>query len=162
MARPTKPASLSQTHRYSKEEKRKMDIVEREMSKYADNISSVPVEIENDEIAIQYYQALVHNILQAGIPISDIDIPLLSQASFALSMSYQAKQDIYKHGTIEEKYDRNGNMVGTSIRAIVKIEQSYSEQYSKIAIRLGLDPTSRATIARTQIIDMVEEDDGIF
>ena len=162
MGRNTKPACTSETHRYTKEQKEKMDIVEREFSKYYDEVTTVPDVIKDDSIAVQYYNFLVDNILKANLPISNVDIPLLIDASFSLSQVYRARKDIIHNGTTEDKYDKNGNFMGSQIRAVVKIEQTYSEKYLKISSKIGLDPTSRATIARSQIIDMEETDDGLF
>lgn len=162
MGRNTKPACTSDTHRYSKEQKEKMDLVEREFSKYYDEITTVPDVIKEDNIAVQYYTFLVDNILKANLPVSNVDIPLLIDASFSLSQTYRARKDIIRNGTTEDKYDKNGNFMGSQTRAIVRIEQTYSEKYLKISSKLGLDPTSRATIARSQIIDMEETDDGLF
>ena len=162
MGRNPKPASICTGNKMTKEEKERIDKVERELAPFYDEISSVPEVLQSNKLAVNYYNFLVNNILQANLPISNVDIPLITEASFALAIVHEARKDILKNGTTEEREDKNGNFAGSQVRAIVRIENTYSESYRKIATKLGLDPSSRSAIARAQVIDMTETEDGLF
>lgn len=161
MSRPKKPAHLITGHR-NRLELEHMQQVERELSGSDSDLKYLPFELENDELGQKYYWYLLSNLMAINTPISNLDIPLLVECADALARIHECRIDILKNGMWEDKYDKNGNVVGTQQRAPVKVKDMYSKLYNSIAAKLGLDPSSRATIASASIRDMEIKNDEAY
>ena len=164
MSRPRKPSHLIQGHR-NRLELQHREQVERELAALDSDLKFLPFELEHDELAQQYYWYLLSNLMAVKIPVSNLDIPLLVECADALARLHECRIDIAKYGMWEDKYDKNGNIVGTQQRAPVKVKDSYSKLYNSIAAKLGLDPSSRAVIASASVEDIkmkVDESYDLF
>lgn len=159
MARPRKPANIQTGHTYSKSQLEEMDRLEEEMCSN-DNIVDIVPEDLND-IAKIYYRYLIDNLRESGIKICNLDRPLLETTADCLSRIYIARKEIDKNGMVLKKIDKNGNeQLVTS--PYVKIHLDYMNKLTSLTSRIGLDPSSRATLAGMQIESKQEEQDEVL
>ena len=162
MARQNKPATLITGHKMSKSTLQRIDLVEQQFAANNEDVANIPVEIENNEVAIQYYGYILRNMLMVDLPISNLDIPLLTETAICLSRLREINADIDKYGMYEDKYDKNGNVVGTTVRAAFKVYESLMKQYTTLSNKLGLDPSTRSSIAKAQILEETIRNDDVI
>ena len=148
MARPKKPAHLLNSHGYSKEQLEEMKRLEEEMCGNDDIVGVIPEDL--NDIAKIYYRYLIDNLRNSGVKISNLDRPLIETTADCLSRIYIARKAIDEQGMVMEKIDKNGNKQLVS-NPYVKIHLDYMNKLTQLTSRLGLDPSSRSTLASIQI-----------
>lgn len=159
MARPKKPASLQTGHTYSKAQLEEMARLEEEICGNDDVVYFVPEYL--NEYAKIYYRYLVDNLRESGVKISNLDKPLIETTADCLSRIYIARKAIDEQGMVLKKIDKNGNeQLITS--PYVKIHLDYMTKLTQLTSRLGLDPSSRSTLASMQIEGKEEEQDEVL
>ena len=159
MARPKKPANLQTGHTYSKSQLEEMARLEEEICGNDDVVYLVPEYL--NEYAKIYYRYLVDNLRESGVKISNLDKPLLETTADCLSRIYVARKAIDEQGMVLKKIDKNGNeQLVTS--PYVKIHLDYMTKLTQLTSRLGLDPSSRSTLATMQLENKEEEQDEVL
>lgn len=147
-----KPANAVTGNKISKSDLEKIDKIEQTfVLGNQDDLEIIPDELKGDVIATQYYGYVLREIKKMNLPIANVDKPFLIEAAFCLSKIREAKIDMNINGLIEDKMDKNGNFLGTQSRAIYRIETELQKRYATAANKLGIDPSSRAAIARASI-----------
>lgn len=159
MGRPKKPSALQTGHTYSKSQLEEMARLEEEMCANDDVVYAVPDYL--NEYAKIYYRYLIDNLRDSGIKICNLDRPLIETTADCLSRIYIARRAIDEQGMVIKKVDKNGNeQLVTS--PYVKIHLDYMNKLTQLTSRLGLDPSSRSTLATLQIENKVEEQDEVL
>lgn len=148
--RPKKPASQITGHKQSKETLAKIAQLEKEFASQDSDIFCVPNDIKDDEVALQYYGYILQNMLASNIPVCNLDIPMLAEASICLSMILKLRTEIINNGATYWIIDGKDNEI-EKVRDIVKLEADYVKRYQVVCNKLGLDPSSRASIAHAKI-----------
>ena len=147
-----KPANAVTGNKISKSDLEKIDKIEQTfVLGNQDDLEVIPDELNGDNIATQYYGYILKEIKKMNLPIANVDKPFLIEAAFCLSKIREAKIDMNRNGLVEAKMDKNGNFLGTQSRAIYRIETELQKRYATAANKLGIDPSSRAAIARASI-----------
>lgn len=159
MARPKKPANLQTGHTYSKSQLEEMAKLEEEMCGNDDVVYLVPEYL--NEYAKIYYRYLVDNLKESGVKISNLDKPLIETTADCLSRIYIARKAIDEQGMVLKKIDKNGNEQLVS-NPYVKIHLDYMTKLTQLTSRLGLDPSSRSTLATMQIENKEDEQDEVL
>ena len=159
MARPKKPASLQTGHTYSKSQLEEMARLEEEMCASDDVVYLVPEYL--NEYAKIYYRYLIDNLKESGIKICNLDRPLIEATADCLSKIYIARKELDEQGLVIKKIDKNGNEQLTT-NPYVKIHLDYMSKLTQLTSRLGLDPSSRSTLATLQIESKEEEQDEVL
>ena len=157
MARPKKPTHLLNSHGYSKEQLKEMERLEEEMCGNDDIVGVVPKDL--NDIAKIYYRYLIDNLRNSKIKISNLDRPLIETTADCLSRIYIARKAIDEQGMVIEKIDKNGNKQLVS-NPYVKIHLDYMNKLTQLTSRLGLDPSSRSTLASVQINGGINNDEA--
>lgn len=159
MPRPKKPANLQRGHTYSKSQLEEMARLEEEICGNDDVVYLVPEYL--NEYAKIYYRYLVDNLRESGVKISNLDKPLIETTADCLSRIYVARKSIDEQGMVLKKIDKNGNeQLITS--PYVKIHLDYMTKLTQLTSRLGLDPSSRSTLASMQIENKEDEQDEVL
>ena len=159
MARPKKPANLQTGHTYSKSQLEEMARLEEEICGNDDVVYLVPEYL--NEYAKIYYRYLVDNLRESGVKISNLDKPLIETTADCLSRIYVARKAIDEQGMVLKKIDKNGNeQLVTS--PYIKIHLDYMTKLTQLTSRLGLDPSSRSTLATMQLENKEEEQDEVL
>ena len=148
MARPKKPSHLLNSHGYSKEQIEELKRIEEEMCGNDDIVGIVSEDL--NDIAKIYYRYLIDNLRESGVKISNLDKPLIETTADCLSRIYIARKAIDEQGMVIEKIDKNGNRQLVS-NPYVKIHLDYMNKLTQLTSRLGLDPSSRSTLASMQL-----------
>lgn len=159
MGRPKKPASLQTGHTYSKAQLEEMARLETEMCSSDDAVYTVPEYL--NEYAQIYYRYLIDNIRESGIKICNLDKPLVETTADCLSRIYIARKFIDENGMVMNKIDKNGNQQLVA-NPYVKIHLDYVSKLAQLTSRLGLDPSSRSTLANIQLESKQEEEDPVL
>lgn len=147
-----KPANAVTGNKISKSDLEKIDKIEQTfVLGNQDDLEVIPDELKGDNVATQYYGYILKEIKKMNLPIANVDKPFLIEAAFCLSKIREAKIDMNRNGLVEDKMDKNGNFLGTQSRAIYRIETELQKRYATAANKLGIDPSSRAAIARASI-----------
>ena len=147
-----KPANAVTGNKISKSDLEKIDKIEQTfVLGNQDDLEVIPDELNGDNVATQYYGYILKEIKKMNLPIANVDKPFLIEAAFCLSKIREAKIDMNCNGLVEDKMDKNGNFLGTQSRAIYRIETELQKRYATAANKLGIDPSSRAAIARASI-----------
>lgn len=147
-----KPANAVTGNKISKSDLEKIDKIEQTfVLGNQDDLEVIPDELKGDGVATQYYGYILKEIKKMNLPIANVDKPFLIEAAFCLSKIREAKIDMNRNGLVEDKMDKNGNFLGTQSRAIYRIETELQKRYATAANKLGIDPSSRAAIARASI-----------
>ena len=147
-----KPANAVTGNKISKSVLEKIDKIEQTfVLGNQDDLEVIPDELNGDNVATQYYGYILKEIKKMNLPIANVDKPFLIEAAFCLSKIREAKIDMNRNGLVEDKMDKNGNFLGTQSRAIYRIETELQKRYATAANKLGIDPSSRAAIARASI-----------
>ena len=150
--REMKPANAVTGNKISKSDLEKIDKIEQTfVLGNQDDLEVIPDELNGDNVATQYYGYILKEIKKMNLPIANVDKPFLIEAAFCLSKIREAKIDMNRNGLVEDKMDKNGNFLGTQSRAIYRIETELQKRYATAANKLGIDPSSRAAIARASI-----------
>lgn len=159
MGRPKKPSALQTGHTYSKTQLEEMARLEEEMCANDDIVYVVPDYL--NEYAKIYYRYLIDNLKDSGIKICNLDRPLIETTADCLSRIYIARKAIDEQGMVIKKVDKNGNeQLVTS--PYVKIHLDYMNKLTQLTSRLGLDPSSRSTLATLQIENKQEQEDPVL
>lgn len=159
MGRPKKPANLQTGHTHSKETLEEMARLEEEMCANDDIVYVVPDYL--NEYAKIYYRYLIDNLKDSGIKICNLDRPLIETTADCLSRIYIARKAIDEQGMVIKKVDKNGNeQLVTS--PYVKIHLDYMNKLTQLTSRLGLDPSSRSSLASMQIESKQEQEDPVL
>lgn len=158
MARPRKPASLKKGKSETKQHLEAREEVEQSLKGNSDLVFSVPDQL--DELGEAYYKFLVEELRDANI-LSNLDIPILTQTSDALSKMEQADRLISEEGLLYYKYDKEGNQEPKEHPA-VGIKQKYLTQFRALSTQLGLSPSSRASLAEMNMQKEEDEEDPVL
>lgn len=152
MPQPMKPANAVTGNKISKSDLEKIDAIEQQFAlNNSDDLEIIPDELLDDEIAIQYYGYLLREIRRMKLPITNVDKPFLIECAFCLSHIRESKIDMNRYGLVEDKTDKNGNFLGTQLRAVFRAEAELQKRYAVACNKLGIDPSSRASIARATV-----------
>lgn len=154
MARPKKPAHLRTGHHATKEQIQEMSRLEEEMCSEDDIVNIVPDYL--NEYAKVYYRYLIDNLRESGIAICNLDRPLIETTADCLSRIYIARKAIDEQGMVID----NGETKKTN--PYVKIHLDYMTKLTQLTSRLGLDPSSRSTLAAIQVENKSEEQDEVM
>lgn len=154
MARPKKPANLQTGHTYSKTQLKEMARLEEEMCCADDVVNIVPEYL--NEYAKVYYRYLIDNLKESGIAICNLDRPLIETTADCLSRIYIARKAIDEEGMV---FDKDGKKM---TNPYVKIHLDYMNKLTQLTSRLGLDPSSRSTLASLHIENKEEEQDEVM
>ena len=158
MVRPRKPASLKKGKSETKQHLEAREEVEQSLKGNSDLVFSVPDQL--DELGEAYYKFLVEELRDANI-LSNLDIPILTQTSDALSKMEQADRFISEEGLIYYKYDKEGNREPKEHPA-VGIKQKCLTQFRALSTQLGLSPSSRASLAEMNMQKEEDEEDPVL
>lgn len=154
MARPKKPANLQTGHTYSKAQLQEMARLEEEICCADDVVNIVPEYL--NEYAKIYYQYLIGNLRESGINVCNLDRPLIETTADCLSRIYIARKCIDEQGMV---FDNDGKKV---VNPYVKIHLDYMTKLTQLTSRLGLDPSSRSTLASLHVENKEEEQDEVM
>lgn len=158
MARPRKPAAVKAGKSETKEHLKQREAIEDEMKGNTEKIYNVPIQL--DELGQEYYKFLIDE-LEASNILSNLDIPLLTQTSDALSKMEQADDIINEKGMIYITYDKFDNEIPKEHPA-VGIKQKYLNQFRALSTQLGLSPSARASMSEMKIQAKKEDEDPVL
>lgn len=123
-----------------------------------DRIDKVPDQL--DDLGKEYYTTLIEDLSEASF-LSNLDIPMLTQAADALSKMQQADEIIKTQGIIYNTFDKFGNDIPKEHPA-VGIKQKYLNQFRALSTQLGLSPSARASLSEMKVQAKKEEEDPVF
>lgn len=147
MARKKKPASLK-----TGKDENKAWINERlkeEEKLKGDNTLLYEIPEHLDNLAKEYYVFLVKELEESDI-LCNLDKPTLEQTADCLSKIRQADDEINADGLLIETADRYG-VVTKKEHPAVRTKHTYLQRYMTLANALGLDPSSRASLAAKKV-----------
>ena len=148
MARPRKSASTKKGNSESKAQLQKRLELEQSMVGSSELVDHVPPYL--DSYAQVYYLFIVENLKESNIPLANLDIPTIAQMSDCLSKMQQCDEVIASKGLIIDTVDRYGNPMLKENPA-VKTKIQYLTKFNAMAGRMGMDVSSRASIAGAKI-----------
>lgn len=158
MARKKKPATL----KTGKDENKAwiQSRMEEEDKLKGDNKLLYDIPEYLDELAQNYYVFLVKE-LEASDILCNLDKPTLEQTADCLSKIRQADEEINKNGLMLVTMDRYGMEIVKEHPA-VKTKHTYLQRYMALANALGLDPSSRASLAAKKLEAKDKEEDELL
>ena len=158
MARKKKPASLKK----GKDENKawiESRMAEEEKLK-GDNKMLYDIPDYLDELAQNYYVFLVKELEESDI-LCNLDKPTLEQTADCLSKIRQADEEINKDGLMLTTIDRYGAEIIKEHPA-VRTKHTYLQRYMTLANALGLDPSSRASLAAKKVEAQNNQEDELL
>ena len=147
MAMPRKPASLKKGNTESKEMLKERELLEEKLRGNDNLLEEVPAHL--DEYAKEYYVFLIEELKESGL-LCNLDIPTIANAADCVSKMIECDNIINRDGLIEVSYDKFGTPIKKENPAI-KTKHNYMTKYVQLSNALGLDPSSRASLAAKKI-----------
>ena len=158
MARTPKPMNLADGH-FTAAEREKRTKAENMLAGKNEYVNMVPLDISVE--AQSYYSYFIKNLNESGIPISNLDQPLLKSACVCCAIIDECDVQIAQSGLVQHYTNKNGSTNLTE-SIYLKLRRDHIAQFLSIAGKLGLDPSSRARIAFEQADEIIKENDPLL
>ena len=99
---------------------------------------------------------VIDNLKESGINVCNLDRPLIETTADCLSRIYIARKAIDEQGMV---FEHDGKR---TTNPYVKIHLDYMTKLTQLTSRLGLDPSSRSTLASLHVENKEEEQDEVM
>lgn len=113
-----------------------------------------------DDMAKQYYVIIVKELEDSKI-LCNLDKPTIEQAADCLSKIRQCDDMINEDGIRIIQIDRYGNQQDKE-HPMIKTKHTYLARYQQLSNALGLDPSSRASLAAKAVEKAIENEDPLL
>ena len=158
MSRKKKPVALYKGNDLNKEQLEQRLAEEERLKGTDEMLYDLPEYL--DDMAKQYYVFIVKELEDSKI-LCNLDKPTIEQAADCLSKIRQCDDIVNVEGVRIEQRDRYGNLQ-IKEHPMIKTKHTYLARYQQLSNALGLDPSSRASLAAKAVESKIEAQDAVL